>query len=184
LANISVSHFADSDYNDRKPAIGFSLAANAEVLNYTLSFVTSPESAMGTDLTDFENKNIQILGKDYFVLDFKNSTAKLTLLDSATTGTVAEGEYIWNVLAYDNGTNSAWASSNFSFSYAVAVDTSPPIISVKSPTNKTYTTSTIWFNISAVNTGVTGMAPDGPGSSPGMDSLVGRILLCLGQHGF
>jgi len=92
LANITLRHFADSDYNNYKPTIGFWLTANSAVSNYTLDFVTDPEATMGTDLTDFEGKNIQVLGRDYYILDFKNSTAKLTLLDSAVTTSLNEGE--------------------------------------------------------------------------------------------
>lgn len=92
LGNLSFAHFSDSDYKDRLPTLGFQLSANTYVANYTLDFITDPEATHGTDLTDFENKNIGILGKSYYILDFKNSTAKLTLLDSANTAVLAEGE--------------------------------------------------------------------------------------------
>jgi len=90
LGNLTFSDVSDSDLNSRVPTLGYVIAANAFVANYTLSFVTSPESAMGTDLTDFENKNIAILGKSYYILDFKNNTAKITLLDSATSTVLSE----------------------------------------------------------------------------------------------
>ena len=92
LGNLTFSHFSDSDYENRLPTLGFQLNANTFVANYTLDFITDPEATHGTDLTDFENKNIDILGKNYYILDFKNSTAKITLLDSATTVNVASGE--------------------------------------------------------------------------------------------
>jgi hypothetical protein len=92
LGSLNFSQFSDSDYKDKLPTLGFSIASNTMVANYTLDFITDPESAHGSDLTDFENKNIKLLGKEYYILDFKNSTAKLTLLDSATSATISEGE--------------------------------------------------------------------------------------------
>ncbi|VVB79756.1 Uncharacterised protein [uncultured archaeon] len=92
LGNISFSHFRDPDFNNNVPTLGFKVNANAAVVNYTLTFNTMPEATQGTDLTDFENRNIQILGKTYYILDYKNSTAKMTLLDSATSDQLGEGE--------------------------------------------------------------------------------------------
>lgn len=97
LGNMNFSHFADSDYNGNSqvPDLGFKLTSNTVIANYTLDFVTDPEATVGTDLTDFENRNIEILGKDYFILDFKNGTAgttKITLLDSAKVASLSEGE--------------------------------------------------------------------------------------------
>ena len=92
LGNLTFTDFSDSDYQNRLPTLGFQLSSNTYVMNYTLDFETDPEATHGTDLTDFENKNIQMLGKDYYILDFKNSTAKMTLLDSASTATLNEGE--------------------------------------------------------------------------------------------
>lgn len=92
LGNLTFSHFADSDYKDRLPTLGFQIASNTFIANYTLDFITDPEATHGTDLTDFENKNIVILGKNYYILDFKNSTAKMILLDSASTDSLNEGE--------------------------------------------------------------------------------------------
>ena len=61
--------------------------------NYTLDFTTNPQADQGTDLTDFESRDITILGKNYFILDFKNTTSTgITLLDSASKQTLAEGE--------------------------------------------------------------------------------------------
>jgi hypothetical protein len=90
---LNFTHFSDSDYNNRVPTLGFKLNANTFVANYTLDFVTDPESTSSSgELTDFENKNVDILGKNYYILDFKNSTSKLTLLDAATSATISEGE--------------------------------------------------------------------------------------------
>lgn len=92
LGALNLTHFSDSDLNDRVPTIGYKLDSSSFVANYTIDFKTKPESTDGTDLVDFENTNIKILGKEYYILDFKNSTAKITLLDSAATSTLNEGE--------------------------------------------------------------------------------------------
>jgi len=93
LGAMTFTHFSDSDYQDKLPTLGFQLASGAEVANYTLDFVTDPESSGTTDLTDFETKNIEMLGKNYYILDFKNSsTPKITFLDAATTSSLAEDE--------------------------------------------------------------------------------------------
>lgn len=92
LGNLSYNLFADSDYQDKLPTLGFQVAANQYVANYTLDFITDPESTMGSDLVDLETKTIKMLGKEYYILDFKNSTAKITFLDAATTASLAEDE--------------------------------------------------------------------------------------------
>ena len=93
LANITFTHFADSDYDDETPTIGSKIANNVYVANYTLDFSTDPQADVGTDLSDFESRDITILGKNYFILDFKNATTTgITLLDSAASATLSEGE--------------------------------------------------------------------------------------------
>jgi hypothetical protein len=95
FGNMNYSFFSDSDLDNRKPQLGVYVASNSYVANYTLNFMTAPESVNAADLTDFEGKNIQVLGKNYYVLDFKNgttATTKLTLLDAATAGSIKEGD--------------------------------------------------------------------------------------------
>jgi len=93
LANLSYTHFADSDYLDNAPTLGKVLDTGTHVLTYTLDFSTDPQADHGTDLTDFESRSITILGKEYFILDFKNSTSSgITLLDSASSKTLGQGE--------------------------------------------------------------------------------------------
>jgi len=86
--------FSDSDYKDEALTYGINLSSDHVVLNYTLSFIDSPESDVsGGDLVDFETTNFNILGKNYFVLDADNGTnVKFTLLDSADSAIVSEGE--------------------------------------------------------------------------------------------
>jgi len=50
-----------------------------------------------------------------------------------------DGNYEWNCLAYDNKSSSDWADSNFS----LVIDTTPPIISIISPSNNDYLNSNL-----------------------------------------
>lgn len=94
---LQMEFFRDSDYKNQEPSIGFNLSSSHDVLNYTLAFQTQPVSVVTSgDLVDFEATNLNILGKEYYILDFDNVTtgtsAKMTLLDSAIKDTVKEGE--------------------------------------------------------------------------------------------
>ncbi len=102
LSALALSHFADSDYNDKEPTIGFNIGSNTQVITYTLDFTTDAESdVVSGDLADLETTDINILGKSYYILDAKNGSTsgaagtaygKFTFLDSANTAIVAEGE--------------------------------------------------------------------------------------------
>ena len=88
---LALTHFQDDDYGE-EPALGFVIADETPILNYTLDFTTDAESTVdGGDLVDIESTTLTLLGKNYFVLDADNSTLQLTLLDSANEITVAEG---------------------------------------------------------------------------------------------
>ncbi|MAE49531.1 hypothetical protein CMI48_01750 [Candidatus Pacearchaeota archaeon] len=90
--NLILSFFADSDHNSKEPSVGFNLSSNVHVLNYSVDFLTDAESDVsGGDLVDIETTDLTILGKTYYVLDFDNSTLKLTLLDSAAKLNLVEG---------------------------------------------------------------------------------------------
>src|SRR3989344_494887 len=89
----TLTHFADTDYNDKIPTIGYKITANTFLMNYTLDFTTDAESdVVSGDLDDIEATNLILLGKEYFVFDADNSTLDLTLLDAAATAEVNEGE--------------------------------------------------------------------------------------------
>lgn len=91
--SMTLNFFSDSDYKDRKPSVGINLASGANILNYSVEFNTEAESDLSSgDLVDLETTTIKILGHDYFILDAKNNTFKLTLLDSANSAIATEGE--------------------------------------------------------------------------------------------
>lgn len=104
LGTPTFEHFRDSDYETlvgsetRTPALGFKLSSNTFVMNYTLDFTQDAESdVLSGDMDDIEGSDITLLGRSYYVSDFKNGTStayfgKLTLLDSASSGTVLENE--------------------------------------------------------------------------------------------
>lgn len=85
-SGLTLTHFADSDYKNKEPTIGFHLTRGTHILTYTLDFTTEPD----WDATKLETTDIKILGKDYYILDV--DTNKITLLDAGTTVTVSEGE--------------------------------------------------------------------------------------------
>jgi len=88
-----LQHFQDNEFNDDKPVIGFDLSNGNYILNYTLDFSDAAEG--GSNLIDLETTYITLLGKQYYILDASNSSAtnhQITLLDSALSSTIAEGE--------------------------------------------------------------------------------------------
>lgn len=86
-------YFSDSDYEDRTPTLGFNLTSNQMLLNYSLDFTTDAESDVsGGDLVDLETTTIEFFGKEYYISDVDNSTLDITLLDTANSATVREGE--------------------------------------------------------------------------------------------
>lgn len=94
-----LTFFADSDYEDKEPTIGFQISSNTNVMNYSIDFTTDAESDVGSsgDLTDFETTDINLMGKQYYILDAQNGTSstyfgKFTLLDSANHALLSEGD--------------------------------------------------------------------------------------------
>jgi hypothetical protein len=85
---LTTAHFADSDYNSKEPSLGFKLSSGSHILNYTYDFTTNPDY----DQSDLETTDLTFLGKTYFVSDFSNTSNKLTLLDSADSTVLVDGE--------------------------------------------------------------------------------------------
>jgi hypothetical protein len=108
LGTPQLTHFRDSDYetligaSTKTPVMGFKIASNTYILNYTLEFLTD----VSTDITssraeDIQNSELPLMGKNYYVSEFHNSSSataayfdKAILLDSASTGNVKEGETV------------------------------------------------------------------------------------------
>lgn len=85
-SDLNLSLFSDADYARDTPTIGFRKGSNDEILNYTLEFDDN------VPFNKLETTDIPILGKTYYVLDVSNANKTITLLDSADTLTVSEGE--------------------------------------------------------------------------------------------
>ena len=98
LSGETLSYFLNSDFNDNKPVIGFNMHSSDRILNYTLDFTpTNAEGGAlsGTDtLPKLDNTNLNMLGKTFYISEAEVTTngMKLTLLDSANTANIAEGE--------------------------------------------------------------------------------------------
>mgnify|MGYP003573967182 CR=1 FL=1 len=87
LANLQLTMFEDNDYKSDEPSVGMRIANGANVMNYTLDFTDEP------DWTDLETSDLPIMGKEYYVLDISSTVgSSITLLDSATSTILAEGE--------------------------------------------------------------------------------------------
>jgi len=114
LGTPTLTHFRDSDfedlmgYDERTPSVGFKISSGTFVMNYTLDFLDNVLSDIdGGDLDDIEGSDMPLFGSNYYVSDAKNGTAvvgnigKMTLLDSASTHMIDEGESV-NVVVDGN----------------------------------------------------------------------------------
>jgi hypothetical protein len=96
MPNLMFTQFSSSDYNGGVPTLGVHIPSTTAVLNYTLTFTTPVQSAVGTEsspkLTDMQNTKITILGKEYTLLNAYNGTTsgttKFELMAGAATDTV------------------------------------------------------------------------------------------------
>lgn len=106
----NLTHFRDSDYesligvNVKTPVVGFKITNNMVIMNYTLDFLTDVESdVVGSNMDDIIGSDLPLLGRDYYVSDFdigNDFFGAVTLLDTANTRTVNEGETV-NVITAD-----------------------------------------------------------------------------------
>ncbi len=96
-SNLNITHFQDSDYKDKEPALGFHLSSNY-IFNYTLDFTKDPKSDVNTNdrLEDLENTKITILGKEYTLLNAYNGTTddkkKFELMGGAVSDRILQDE--------------------------------------------------------------------------------------------
>jgi hypothetical protein len=88
--------FTDVDYNSQIPTLGIKRSMGSAILNYTLSFSKTVESSVNTAtqrMSDIENTDITILGKNYKLLNAYNATnIKLELMGGAVSDTLAMDE--------------------------------------------------------------------------------------------
>ncbi len=93
IGALNLSFFRDTNY-DYQPVIGFDLSDATLLANYTLDFDNAAEG--GSNFDDLENTNLEILGKDFYISQVTTTAngVKMTLLDSANTAIVSEGETV------------------------------------------------------------------------------------------
>jgi len=94
---LTLSHFADSDYEDKEPTLGIKVLKDAGVFNYSLSFTDNAESDMdATDgLPDLTDTELTILGNKYDIVEADNTTAgviTLELMGGAVKDVMEQGE--------------------------------------------------------------------------------------------
>jgi hypothetical protein len=78
--------FADSDYNDDEPTIGFWWENGENILMYNLTYDD------GIPFEDLEDTDLPLLGNTYYVLDVPIANTSIVLLDSADKIILNEGE--------------------------------------------------------------------------------------------
>jgi len=86
IENLTLTLWEDSDYEEDTPTIGFKVTSGTDLLNYTLDFSDEPF------FSDLATSSLPILGKEYYILSVGSNNNSLTLLDSATTEVITEGE--------------------------------------------------------------------------------------------
>lgn len=102
-----LKHFRDSDYeslvglSERTPTVGFKIASNTFVLNYTIDFLEDAASdVVSGRMDDIEGSDLPLMGRTYYVSELNNDTTdnakfgKMILLDAANVGSVKEGETV------------------------------------------------------------------------------------------
>jgi hypothetical protein len=85
-AGLNLTHFADSNFDNKEPTLGFHLPDDTNVMNYTLDFKSNPDWDDG----DLEKSVIDIMGKKYYISDVNEGGVAMTLLDASNTQTVPE----------------------------------------------------------------------------------------------
>tara|TARA_Y100000310_G_scaffold76463_1_gene72950 strand:+ start:2252 stop:4594 length:2343 start_codon:yes stop_codon:yes gene_type:complete len=85
MSNFTLTMFENNDYKEDEPSLGSIITSSANVFNYTLDFTDNPLWG------DLDTSELPLMGKEYYVLSYAENVS-LTLLDSAVTTTLSEGE--------------------------------------------------------------------------------------------
>jgi hypothetical protein len=86
MMNLSVTLWDDTDYKEDTPTLGVRVASGSPILNYILDFSDTPY------YSDLPTATLPLLGKDYYILSRTSDNSTITLLDSASTEVLSEGE--------------------------------------------------------------------------------------------
>lgn len=96
--NLNLTFFEDTKVNKKDPKVGFDFTRNTPILNYSLEFTpdAADNSATLTATTGhkLETTDLPMLGRTYYIQDVTTTSngVKLTLLDTANSAIVSEGE--------------------------------------------------------------------------------------------
>jgi len=101
---MTFTNVQDDDLSEN-PVVGVELTSGQSVVNYTLSFTKNAESDIESGhMVDFEDTEIEILGKSYTILNAYNGTnVKLELMGGAVNDVLEEGakkDYVVNGKTY------------------------------------------------------------------------------------
>ncbi len=95
-SSYSLQYFADKNYEDEKPVVGFSIDRKAEVFTYALEFSKNARSSViSNKLVEFEDRQIEMLGEVFDITSFdagSGTDATLELIRGALKLTLEEGE--------------------------------------------------------------------------------------------
>jgi hypothetical protein len=86
LSDKTLTLFADTDYNDKEPTLGFQWTNGQVILNYTITYDDE------VNFTQMVDTNFPMLGKEYYVL--ASAAGQIDILDTAETTTVNQGETV------------------------------------------------------------------------------------------
>jgi len=98
LGASALTFFQDSGFNNDEPIVGFDLGTSTHIMNYTLDF--TPDNAeggatsSGDEYPKMDNTNLKMLGKEFYISSAEQTAngVELTLLDSANTAIIGEGD--------------------------------------------------------------------------------------------
>jgi hypothetical protein len=81
--------FADSDYNNKEPTLGFHFVNDDPILDYQIKFGTT-----GVPFEDLADTDMPLMGSSYYVLSVSSANDSITLLDSAEKVVLSEGDTV------------------------------------------------------------------------------------------
>lgn len=84
VANETIELIVDKDYADKEPTLGIYIPKDGLVMTYNITFEDD------LNVTAMPESDLNIAGKEYYVLTATNTT--IELLDTASTSLIAEGE--------------------------------------------------------------------------------------------
>jgi len=132
-AAIGALQFQSGGSDTTAPSITLSAPSNS-------ASVTSASQSFNATFTD----GVQLANNTFYLWNstgnnINTTTTTITGTSNSTNLSVTlpyEGTFTWNYLAYDNSSNGAFASSNFTITYQT--DLTAPSVIIHSPRNRTY----------------------------------------------